>query len=145
MEKKTTAAKPVVKTTAKEASKSTVKETAVKEPVKETAAETKAAAKEAVKEVEKKAAETKVAEKVDNLHGIDSGFGKFISFSLFCRLIFYRNEKIRNHSGWRFGNEIRLDTAKAVRSSRRCACANAHHQGIRRLRPGHQHCCGASL
>ena len=49
MEKKTTAAKPVVKTTAKEASKDTVKEAAVKsapakESVKETAVETKAAA-----------------------------------------------------------------------------------------------------
>ena len=62
MEKKTTAAKPVVKTTAKEASKDTVKEAAVKsapakESVKETAAETKAAA--VAKEVEKKVAETK--------------------------------------------------------------------------------------
>lgn len=59
MEKKTTAAKPVVKTAAKEASKSTVKETAVKEPVKETAAETKAAEKveAATKTVAKKAAE----------------------------------------------------------------------------------------
>ena len=62
MEKKTTAAKPVVKTTATEASKDTVKEAAVKsapakESVKETAAETKAAA--VAKEVEKKVAETK--------------------------------------------------------------------------------------
>ena len=62
MEKKTTAAKPVVKTTAKEASKDTVKEAAVKsapakESVKETAVETKAAA--VAKEVEKKVAETK--------------------------------------------------------------------------------------
>ena len=62
MEKKTTAAKPVVKTTAKEASKDTVKEAAVKsapakESVKETATETKAAA--VAKEVGKKVAETK--------------------------------------------------------------------------------------
>lgn len=63
MEKKTTAAKPVVKTTEKEASKSAVKETAAvkpapaKESVKATAAETKAAA--VAKEVEKKVAETK--------------------------------------------------------------------------------------
>ena len=53
MEKKTTAAKPVVKTTEKEASKSAVKETAAvksapaKESVKETAAETKTAVKKA--------------------------------------------------------------------------------------------------
>ena len=69
MEKKTTAAKPVVKTTAKEASKSTVKETAVKEPVKETAAETKAAEKveAATKTVAKKAAAKKAAPKKEEL------------------------------------------------------------------------------
>ena len=68
MEKKTTAAKPVVKTPANEASKDTVKEAAVKsapakESVKETAVETKAAAEAkaaaVAKEVGKKVAETK--------------------------------------------------------------------------------------
>lgn len=67
MEKKTTAAKPVVKTTAKEAPKSTVKETAVKEPVKETAAETKAAETKAAEKVEAatKTVAKKAAEKVE--------------------------------------------------------------------------------
>ena len=77
MEKKTTAAKPVVKTTEKEASKSAVKETAAvksapaKESVKETVAETKAAAEAkaaaVAKEVEKKVAAKKAAPKKEEL------------------------------------------------------------------------------
>lgn len=75
MEKKTTAAKPVVKTTEKEASKSAVKETAAvksapaKESVKETVAETKAAAeaKAATKTAVKKAAAKKAAPKKEEL------------------------------------------------------------------------------
>lgn len=76
MEKKTTAAKPVVKTTAKEASKDTVKEAAVKSaPAKESVKETvKDTAKKATEKVEaatktvvKKAAAKKAAPKKEEL------------------------------------------------------------------------------
>ena len=77
MEKKTTAAKPVVKTTAKEASKDTVKEAAavksapakesVKETVKDTAKKATEKVEAATKTVVKKAAAKKAAPKKEEL------------------------------------------------------------------------------